>query len=248
MIRLLATRQRVNADADICLVYHVKTVSWGGDMKITLVIANKNYSSWSLRSWLLLREAGVPFEEIRLPLDTDEFYRRIAEYSPARRVPVLLLDDEPVWDSLAIAEAVAELLPEKRLWPRDPASRRHARAIAAEMHAGFEELRGRMPMNCRAMGRKVQMTRELQRDIDRILAIWTDCHDRYGQDGDWLFGEFSVADAMYAPVVLRFRTYGIEIPAAANHYPLRLMQSEAMQNWILAAESETEVVESDEAG
>lgn len=217
-------------------------------MNVRLVIANKNYSSWSLRSWLLLREAAIPFEEIRLPLDTEEFTRRIAEYSPARRVPVLLLDDESVWDSLAIAEAVAETWPDRQLWPSDPAARRHARSIAAEMHAGFEELRGRMPMNCRAMGRKVQMTHGLQRDIERILDIWTDCQSRYGDGGEWLFGQFSVADAMYAPVVLRFRTYGVEIPAAANHYPLRLMQSEAMQNWILAAESETEVVESDEAG
>jgi glutathione S-transferase len=217
-------------------------------MNVKLVIANKNYSSWSLRSWLLLREAGIPFEEIRLPLDTEEFCQRIATYSPARRVPVLLLDDEPVWDSLAIAESVAELWPEAQLWPENAASRRHARSISAEMHSGFEELRGRMPMNCRAMGRKVQMTRELERDIDRVVEIWTDCHERYGAGGDWLFGDFSVADAMFSPVVLRFRTYGVEIPDAANHYPLRLMQSEAMQSWILAAESETEVVESDEAG
>ena len=217
-------------------------------MNVRLVIANKNYSSWSLRSWLLLREANIPFEEVRLALDTEEFNRRIAEFSPARRVPVLLLDDEPVWDSLAIAETVAELWPQANLWPEDAAGRRHARSISAEMHSGFAELRGRMPMNCRAMGRKVQMTRELQRDIDRMIAIWTDCHVRYGARGKWLFGDFSVADAMFAPVVLRFRTYGVEIPEAANHYPLRLMQSEAMQNWILAAESETEVVESDEAG
>lgn len=217
-------------------------------MNVRLVIANKNYSSWSLRSWLLLREAGIPFEEIRLQLDTEEFYRRVAEYSPARRVPVLLLDDEPVWDSLAIAESVAEIWPEAGLWPGDAAMRRHARSISAEMHSGFAELRSRMPMNCRAMGRKVQMTRELQRDIDRVIEIWADCHARYGAEGSWLFGNFSVADAMFAPVVLRFRTYGVEIPDAANHYALRLMQSEAMQSWILAAESETEVVESDEAG
>lgn len=217
-------------------------------MNVQLIIGNKNYSSWSLRPWLLLSEAGIKFTETRLPLDTDEFDASIANYSPARRVPVLLLDGEAVWDSLAISESVAELWPEKNLWPRDSVARRYARSISAEMHAGFSALRAQMPMNCRAMGRKVAIGDELEKDINRVLDIWDDCGRKYSDRGGWLFGDFSIADAMYAPVVMRFRTYGVEIPEAAAGYPQRLMKSKAMQRWILAAESETEVVANDEAG
>ncbi|MDZ7643350.1 MAG: glutathione S-transferase family protein [Woeseiaceae bacterium] len=217
-------------------------------MTVTLVIGNKNYSSWSLRAWLLLREAGIPFDEIRIPLDTPAFPARIAEYSPAGCVPVMLLDDAPVWDSLAIAETVAERWPRAGLWPDDAAARAHARSISAEMHSGFAALRREMPMNCRAMGRRVALPDAVSRDIDRIFAIWSDCHDRYAGPDDWLFGRFSVADAMYAPVVLRLRTYGINLPDSARRYPARLLESEALQNWLAAAESETEVIDGEEKG
>ena len=217
-------------------------------MNVQLIIGNKNYSSWSLRPWLILSEAGIAFDEIRLPLDTEEFTNRIGEFTPSRRVPVLLVDGTTVWDSLAIAETIAETWPEKGLWPSDSVARSHARSVSAEMHSGFFALREQLPMNCRAMGRKVTPVGELQLDIQRVLDIWTDCAQRYTDGGDWLFGKFSIADAMYAPVVLRFRTYGIEIPASAARYAERLMQSKAMQSWILAAESETEVVANDEAG
>lgn len=216
-------------------------------MKPTLVIGNKNYSSWSLRAWLLLSEAGIAFDEVRLPLDTPEFPRQIREYSPAGQVPVLIVGEQPVWDTLAIAETVAERWPAGALWPDDPAARAHARSVSAEMHSGFAALRGAMPMNCRAFGRRVSLPDEVTHDIDRIFDIWTDCHRRYG--GGWLFGtRFSVADAMFAPVVLRFRTYGINLPDAACHYPARLLKSEALLNWLVAAESETEVLEQDEKG
>jgi len=214
----------------------------------TLVIGNKNYSSWSLRAWFLLHEAGIDFEEIRIPLDSDEFGERIGSISPSGKVPVLLLDDQPVWDSLAIAETVAERWPDRALWPRDAAARAHARSIAAEMHSGFAALREAMPMNCRAMGRKVVLTDALNADLNRIFAIWSDCHSRYAGGDGWLFGRFSVADAMYAPVVFRFRTYGIDLPQSACQYPQRVMKSEAIQNWLTAAESETEVLEREEAG
>ena len=217
-------------------------------MSIKLIIGNKNYSSWSLRAWLLLREAGIDFEEHRIALDTDGFNRAISEFSPAARVPVLLLDGESVWDTMAIAETVAERWPEKRLWPEDPVARAHARCISAEMHAGFQALRDGMPMNCRAMGRRVALPEELTRDIDRVLTIWSECARRYGSDGGWLFGNFSIADAMYAPVVLRFRTYGINLPESAAAYPARLLESEALQDWLVDAESETEVIEHDEVG
>lgn len=213
-----------------------------------LVIGNKNYSSWSLRAWLLLKEAGLEFEEVQLSLDTATFPEEIAAYSPARRVPVLVTDDEAVWDSLAIAETVAERWPEKQLWPSNRAARAHARSISAEMHGGFLPLREAMPMNCRAMGRKVAITDAVAKDIDRVFAIWSDCRRRYAADGSWLFGKFSIADAMYAPVVLRFRTYGINLPESAGVYPQRLLESEALQDWLLASESETEVITDDEAG
>jgi len=177
-----------------------------------LVIGNKNYSSWSLRAWLLLREAGIEFDEHRIVLDVASTAADIAGFSPAGRVPVLQLDDAAVWDSLAIAETVAERWPDAELWPAHATARAHARSISAEMHSGFAVLRKSMPMNCRAMGRRVALPDDLTHEIDRIFAIWTDCYHRYGSGDGWLFGKFSVADAMYAPVVLRFRTYGINLP------------------------------------
>jgi glutathione S-transferase len=149
---------------------------------------------------------------------------------------------------MAIAETVAERWPEKQLWPADADARAHARSICAEMHSGFEVLRQRMPMNCRAMGRHVPLPDELTDDIDRIMAIWTDCHRRYGDIGPWLFGDFSIADAMYAPVALRFRTYGINLNESARFYPKRVLESEAMQEWLAACESEVEVIEREETG
>jgi glutathione S-transferase len=213
-----------------------------------LIIGNKNYSSWSLRAWLLLREAGIDFVEHRIALDLASTAAEIANFTPAGTVPVLQLDELTVWDTLAIAETVAERYPDAGLWPGDAAARAHARSICAEMHAGFAVLRNSMPMNCRAMGRKVPLPDKLTREIDRVIAIWSDCQHRYGGGEGWLFGNFSVADAMYAPVVLRFRTYGINLPESALHYPRRLLQSAAMQEWLAAAESETEVIEGDEKG
>ena len=217
-------------------------------MKTKLIIGNKNYSSWSLRAWLILKEAGIPFEEHRIRLDRPDTAEAIAKFSEARCVPVLQLGDMTVWDSLAIAETIAEYFPEKQLWPEDPAARAHARAISAEMHSGFQTLRTCMPMNCRAMGRKIAIPDELGADIDRIIAIWSECHRKYGQQGSWLFGTFSIADAMFAPVVLRLRTYGINLPESAGFFPQRLLESEAMQEWLLAAESETEVIDREETG
>ena len=217
-------------------------------MSTRLIIGNKNYSTWSLRAWLLLSEAGIEFEEERLALDTEGFADKIAQFSPARHVPVLILNGATVWDTMAIAETAAEHWPDRNLWPSKPAARAHARSISAEMHSGFSILREAMPMNCRAMGRKVSLPDALAADIDRVFEIWSDCHRRYRSGGDWLFGEFSVADAMYAPVVLRFRTYGINLPQSAAAYPDRLLQSTALQDWLADAESEVEVIEREELG
>lgn len=217
-------------------------------MKVELVIGNKNYSSWSLRAWLLLAEAGIDFVERRIALDVASTAAELSKYSPAGRVPVLILDGHTVWDSLAIAETVAERWPDRKLWPDDFQVRAHARSICAEMHSGFAVLRESMPMNCRAMGRKVALPEPLARDIDRVFEIWSDCQSRYAAGDGWLFGRFSVADAMYAPVVLRFRTYGINLPQSASRYAARLLESPAMQEWLVAAESEVEVIDREEIG
>ena len=216
-------------------------------MSATLVIGNKNYSSWSLRAWLVLREANIDFDEHRIALDTESTAHDIGEISAVGRVPVLKLGDETIWDSLAIAETVAERWPDRELWPAEPSARAHARSISAEMHSGFDVLRSRMPMNCRAMGRRVSLPDELTDDIDRVIHIWSECNRRYG--GPWLFGEkFCIADAMYAPVVLRFRTYGINLPESALVYAHRLLESTAMQEWLVAAETEIDVIEHEEVG
>ena len=217
-------------------------------MRPKLIIGNKNYSSWSLRAWFLLAESGIDFEEIRLSLDTPSFAGDIAQFTPAARVPVLVIGEHAVWDTLAIAETVAERWPDKGLWPTDADTRAYARSVCAEMHSGFMALRDAMPMNCRAMGRKVPLVAGLTADIDRTFEIWADCQRRFSTEDGWLFGRFGVADAMFAPVVLRFRTYGINLPQSASAYPQCLLKSEVLQNWLAAAESETEVIEQDEAG
>jgi glutathione S-transferase len=217
-------------------------------MQPKLIIGNKNYSTWSLRPWLLLREAGIDFEEQRILLDTDDTAYEIAAFNAGRTVPILQLGDLTVWDTLAICETVAERWPDKKLWPDDADTRAYARCISAEMHSGFSVLRQCMPMNCRAMGRKVPLPDELIDDIDRILAIWSHCHRHFSGDSGWLFGDFSVADAMFAPVVLRFRTYGVNLPESAGFYPHRVLESKAMQEWLAAAECEVEVIDTDEKG
>jgi len=217
-------------------------------MQTKLIIGNKNYSTWSLRAWLLLRESEIEFDEQRICLDTDTTADEIAALYAGGTVPVLQLGDLTVWDTLAIAETVAERWPDKNLWPEDADERAHARSICAEMHSGFHVLRECMPMNCRAMGREIPLPDALTDDIDRIIAIWSDCHRRFSGDGGWLFGNFSIADAMYAPVVLRFRTYGIKVPESAGFYPHRLLESVAMQEWLAAAECEIEVIDREEKG
>jgi len=227
------------------MVYHSR-LHWHVTMTTKLIIGNKNYSSWSLRAWFLLSEAGIDFDEHRIKLDEADTAKCIAEFTGAGCVPVLQINGASVWDTLAISETIAERFPDKQLWPEDPDARAHARSITAEMHSSFHTLRECMPMNCRAMGRTVDLPDELTRDIDRVIDIWSECHKRYG--GDWLFGEFSIADAMFAPVVLRFRTYGIKLPDSAKIYANRVLESEAMQQWLADAETEIEVIEREELG
>lgn len=215
-----------------------------------LVIGNKNYSSWSLRAWLLLAHFELPFEEILLPLCTPQFTDQIASYSPARRVPVLIdRSVSPalaVWDTLAIAEYLAERHPECSLWPTDPAARARARCISAEMHSGFSAVRRYMPMNVEARLPGLGWNLTVQRDIDRITQIWTTAREAYGAGGSFLFGSFSIADAFYAPVVLRFLTYGVTLPALAQAYAANILALPSLQQWIREAEAEKIFIAADE--
>ncbi len=204
----------------------------------TLVIGNKNYSSWSLRPWLAMRVAGIPFAEHRIPLYGPGSKDQIVVYSPAGKVPCLADGDLRVWDSLSICEYLAEKHP--GLWPQDPAARALARSVSAEMHSGFANLRAKMSMNIRKRYPGLGRTPESLADVARIVSLWSDCRARYGKGGRFLFGAFSIADAMYAPVVLRFRTYEVELPADCRAYSDAVLALPAMQDWIAAAMAETE--------
>jgi glutathione S-transferase len=214
--------------------------------KPTLVVGNKNYSSWSLRGWLLLRGFGIDFDEVQLKFHTDGWRENIGRWSPSGRVPVLWLDGEPVWDTLAIAETVAERWPEKDVWPRGARERALARSICAEMHAGFHALREAMPMNIRGSYPGRGMNPEVAKDIDRIAAIWTTCRERHGRGGEFLFGAFTAADAFYAPVATRFATYGVRVPGLARRYVEAVLALPAIQEWSAAARAEPEVIAAEE--
>jgi glutathione S-transferase len=205
---------------------------------LKLVLGNKNYSSWSMRPWLALRHAGIPFEEEVIPLAQPDTAERLARISPSGRVPVLIDGDLAVWDSLAICEYAAERHPDARLWPAAPRARAVARAVAAEMHSGFMALRNGFPVNVRASYPGSPRTPEIQQDIDRIVHIWSDCRARFGQGGPFLFGEFSVADAFYAPVVSRFRTYGVPLEGEPARWAEAVWNVPAMQEWASAAANE----------
>lgn len=202
-----------------------------------LIIGNKNYSSWSLRPWLGLKLAGIEFEEILIPLyEPDTRSQRLA-FSPTGKVPLLVDGELRVWDSLAIAEYLAEKFPEKQLWPQDIAARATARSICAEMHSGFTALRNVLNMDIRVR-LQADITPEVEADIERIIAIWTECRARFGAAGPFLFGQFSWADAFYAPVATRFVTYSISLPPVAQAYVETILALPAMQEWIAAAHAE----------
>lgn len=205
-----------------------------------LVIGNKNYSSWSLRPWLLMRHFDLPFEERRLPLDTPAFASEIARLSPSRRVPVLHDDGLVIWDSLAICEYVNEALLDGRGWPRDRAARALARSAAAEMHSGFGALRSQLPMNCARQPDGYRWNAEAQADIDRVQALWADLRGRHAAQGPFLAGAFGIVDAMFAPVAIRFRGYGVELDDTARAYVDALFALPALQAWIAEGIAESE--------
>jgi glutathione S-transferase len=215
-------------------------------MGLHLVIGNKNYSSWSMRPWIAMKVAGIPFDETVLALFTPEFSARLAEISGTGKVPALVDGETHVWESLAILEYLAEKFPQAGLWPADSAARAHARAISSEMHAGFQPLRKLLPM---CMWRPVE-TRHLTSDAavnaKRIDAMWSDCRSRFGKGGPFLFGKFGATDAMYAPVVSRFHTYGVRVSAPSRAYMDAVMALPAWKEWETAALKEEWLLAEDE--
>jgi glutathione S-transferase len=214
---------------------------------LTLVIGNKTYSSWSLRPWLLLKQLAIEFQEITVPLHAPDATAHIARYSPSGRVPVLLEGEQVIWESLAIGETLAERHP--GVWPVDAARRALARSAASEMHAGFAALREELPFNCRARRSGVFPSAAAHADIARIVTLWATCRQTVNAgEGPWLFGPFTLTDAMFAPVALRFHTYGIALPESAQAYVDIVCQDHFVQAWIQAARQETAVIPAEERG
>ena len=214
-------------------------------MSLTLIIANKNYSSWSLRPWLAMKQAGLAFDEVRILLNRPDTKAQILRYTPSGRVPCLVDGALAVWDSMAICEYVNEQYADGSLWPRDVAQRARARSVAAEMHSGFAALRTHMSMDIRSRsperGAAAMARPDVSADVARIESIWTDCLAASG--GPFLFGGFSIADAFYAPVVTRFRTYAIALPARLSAYSDAVLALPAMQEWVAAAAAEPETLD-----
>jgi glutathione S-transferase len=205
---------------------------------LKLVIGNKNLSSWSLRPWMLLKHLDLPFEETRIELDTPAFAAQVRRYSPAARVPVLLDGELRIWDSLAICEYLNEHTGGAG-WPADPHQRAHARAISAEMHAGFQSLRSEWPMNTMAREQQVPLGDAARSDVARIDELWRNCIEQRTAPGPWLFGGYSIADAFYAPVLLRFVSYGAGLSHTARGYMDYALQDPHLQEWIDGALEET---------
>ena len=220
--------------------------------RLQLVIADRNYSSWSMRPWIAATQAGIAFETVLLSFTDDIRVEGIERWYDGRKVPLLLVDNQPVWDSLAICETLAELFPDRGLWPVDAAARRMARSACAEMHSGFQSLRKSMPMNIIGSLPGRGMSPEVQRDVDRIVAVWRGCHEAHGgheasgQGGALLFGSFTIADAFFAPVAMRFATYAVALPADAQAYVDALRALPSVQAWMAAARAEYRYIAAEE--
>jgi glutathione S-transferase len=213
-------------------------------MALTLVIGNKNYSSWSMRPWLALRANDIAFDEVFIPLYTGAAdKKRILGFTDSGKVPALIDGDVTIWDSLAIIEYLAEKFPQARLWPEHRARRAHARSISAEMHSGFAALRNECGMNLHRPVGAIALSADARDNIARIQQIWIECRGRYREFGPFLFGAFGGADAMFAPVVHRFRTYAIEVMPEARDYMDTMMSLPAFQEWTRAGLAETLVIE-----
>lgn len=214
--------------------------------KLNLVIGNKNYSSWSLRPWMALTMAHIPFEEIVIPLYQPQSKKRITEHSAAGKVPILHHGTVTVWESLAILEYLAEIFPEKKFWPQGKAARAAARSAATEMHCGFAALRNACPMNLRRPRKAIATNEAVKSDVARLDALWRECRKTHGKKGKFLFGSFSNADAMFAPVVTRFDTYDIKVSGESRAYMDAVLATPAFQTWKKAALAETWTIAEEE--
>jgi glutathione S-transferase len=202
-----------------------------GGPTLKLILGNKNYSSWSLRPWIAMKMAAIDFEEVVIPIYRADSKPQLLAQSPAGKVPILIDGEARVWESLAIMEYLAEKFPAAGLWPADPLARSHARAISAEMHAGFVPLRRACPMNCRRSAKARDLAADALQDVRRIDAMWSDCRSRVGQGGPFLFGHFTAADAMYAPIVLRFETYAVEVGPLSRGYMAAIADLAPVREW-----------------
>ena len=215
-------------------------------MTLTLVIGNKNYSSWSLRPWIAMRALDIPFDDVVISLDAADFRSRVLKFSGTGKVPVLIDGDVHIWESLAILEYLHEKFPHAGIWPNDHAARAYARSIASEMHAGFTPLRRACPMNFWRPVKARDLAPEVKENVRRIDAMWSESRARFGANGPFLLGRFCAADAMYAPVVSRIHTYAIEVSAPSRQYMEAVMALPAWQEWKEAALKETWVLPEDE--
>ncbi len=215
-------------------------------MSLTLIIGNKNYSSWSLRPWLAMKVAGIPFEEIVIPLYEAGSRAQVLKYSPAGKVPVLIDGEQVIWESLAILEYLAEKFPKANIWPAEPRARSYARSVAAEMHAGFQALRKNCPMNLWLPVKQRPQPDDVMENVRRIDALWSDCRARFGKDRPFLFGDFCAADAMFAPVVSRLHSYGLAVGEASQAYMNAVLALPAFAEWRAAALRESWVMQHNE--
>jgi glutathione S-transferase len=213
-----------------------------------LIIGNKNYSSWSLRPWLLLKQMEIEFEEVIIPLYQENSKSELLKYSPTGKVPTLTYKELTVWDSLAICEFISDLYPKKYCWPKYIQDRAFARSISNEMHSGFNAIRTAMPMNCRKSCLLNIDSKELQEEIDRVSEIWLTCRNQHSSEGPFLFGDFCIADAMFAPIAIRFHSYGVQLNKAQRDYMDTILSLPAIEQWIFAGISEAEFIDQYEVG
>ena len=214
--------------------------------KLKLIIGNKNYSSWSLRPWIFLRHHQIDFEEKMILLSVDTTAGELADYDSDYKVPILKDGELLVWDSLSILEYVSEAYADNKGWPDDWKARSLARSISSEMHSSFVNVRKELPMNCRKVFKNIKLSQEVEREVERIKWLWRKCRSEYGGNGEWLFSDFSIADAMFAPIALRFRGYGVPLNGVEADYVESVLNHPGIVEWVEAGKLETEVIEAEE--
>lgn len=213
---------------------------------LTLIIGNKNYSSWSLRPWVFMKHNGIEFKEKRIALFTENTDKELAQYNSDFKVPVLQDSDLVIWDSLSILEYLSAKYLDSNGWPNEERARAIARSVSAEMHSSFTGVRSELPMNCRKKFRNVKLSAAAEREIERIKSLWRRCRAEFGEQGEWLFGQYSIADAMFAPMVLRFDGYSIPLDGVERAYVQTVMQQPSIVEWVEAGKVEKEIIEEDE--